>query len=187
MNFDEIRDQIIKDIESHAEWHEEVSRGKMFGFLIHEGGVLKAYSGQILGRSDWEGYVPAIYDYLQPNGYFKTHENEITSLNARIKEAEALLPKGKRSREVEMMKAERKECSQALQRWLFSKFIITSPPLTGFCPPITGEPKGVKPHSVATLKTPVAPGIVGALLFRHYGAVNCLRLHLGPICWRKRR
>ena len=144
MNFDEIRDQIIKDIETHAEWHEEVSRGKMFGFLIHEGGVLKAYSGQILGRSDWEGYVPAIYDYLQPNGYFKTHENEITSLNARIKEAEALLPKGKRSREVEMMKAERKECSQALQRWLYSKFIITSPPLTGFCPPITGEPKGVR-------------------------------------------
>lgn len=97
----------------------------MFGFLIYEGGVLKAYSGQILGRSDWEGYVPAIFDYLQPNGYFKTHEAEITLLNNKIKEAEALLPKGKRTREVEAMKAERKERSQALQRWLFSQ----APPL----------------------------------------------------------
>ena len=106
--FQTIRDEIISDIESHEEWREEVSRGKMFGFLIAEGGrVLKAYSGQILGRSDWEGYVPAIYDYLQPDGYFKTHEAEITELNRRIKEAEALLPKGKRSREVEEMKHER--------------------------------------------------------------------------------
>ena len=29
-------------------------------------------------------------------------------------------------------------------------------PLWGFRPPITGEPKGVTPHSVAALKTPVA-------------------------------
>ena len=173
-----IRDSIIKDIEAHAEWREEVSRGKMFGFMIveptpslpKEGGkslildfcpsgdegtggeyredilqssisssdaklrlqgknlqFLKAYSGQILGKSDWEGYVPAIFDYLQPDGYFKTHEAEITDLNHRIKEAEALLPKGKRSKEVEAMKQERKERSQALQRWLFSQFIITSP------------------------------------------------------------
>ena len=173
-----IRDSIIKDIEAHAEWREEVSRGKMFGFMIveptpslpKEGGkslildfcpsgdegtggeyredilqssisssdaklrlqgknlqFLKAYSGQILGKSDWEGYVPAIFDYLQPDGYFKTHEAEITLLNNRIKEAEALLPKGKRSKEVEAMKQERKERSQALQRWLFSQFIITSP------------------------------------------------------------
>ena len=29
-------------------------------------------------------------------------------------------------------------------------------PSWGFCPPITGEPKGGKPHSVAALKSPVA-------------------------------
>ncbi|MBR4651258.1 MAG: hypothetical protein IKO82_05845 [Prevotella sp.] len=128
MNFKTIRDEIIADVESHEEWREEVSRGKMFGFLIAEGGrVLKAYSGQICGRSDWEGYVPAIYDYLQPDGYFKTHEAEISELNRRIREAEAQLPKGKRTREVEEMKHERKERSQALQRWLFSQFTVTPP------------------------------------------------------------
>ncbi len=133
MNYKQIRDLIIKDIEAHAEWREEVNCGKMFGFLVYEDEdgkerFLKAYSGQILGRSDWEGYVPAIFDYLQPDGYFKTHEAEITALNHKIKEAEALLPKGKRTKEVEAMKQERKERSQALQRWLFSQFVITPPP-----------------------------------------------------------
>lgn len=47
-------------------------------------GYLAAYSGQIGGRSDWEGFVPAVFDYLQPNGYFKTHEADITELNHAI-------------------------------------------------------------------------------------------------------
>ena len=41
--------------------------GKMFGVLIVEKdgqlGYLAAYSGQIRGRSDWPGFVPAVYDY----------------------------------------------------------------------------------------------------------------------------
>ena len=32
-------------------------------------GYLAAYSGQIGGRSDWEDFVPAVFDYLQPDGY----------------------------------------------------------------------------------------------------------------------
>lgn len=62
--------------------------GKMFGVLIVESadglGYLAAYSGQIRGRSDWPGFVPAVYDYLQPDGYFKTNEAEITALNRDI-------------------------------------------------------------------------------------------------------
>lgn len=58
------------------DWQEEISRGKMFGVLIVERnepgqdtpqlGYLAAYSGQIGGRSDWEDFVPAVFDYLQP-------------------------------------------------------------------------------------------------------------------------
>ena len=52
-DIEEIKRQVIADIESHAEWREEVRRGKMFGFLITDSGeTLKAYSGQIQGRSD---------------------------------------------------------------------------------------------------------------------------------------
>ena len=99
----------MRDIASHAEWHEEVSRGKMFGFLLcrsteGEEQVLRAYSGQICGRSDWPGYVPAIFDYLQPDGYFKREEAEIVRLHH----------EGKPTR----------ERSIALQRWLFSQTML---------------------------------------------------------------
>lgn len=49
---------------------------------------LAAYSGQIGGRADWPGFVPAIVDYLQPGGYFKTHEAEISKLNHEIEALE---------------------------------------------------------------------------------------------------
>lgn len=74
------------------EWREEIDRGKMFGVLIvnkeGETGYLTAYSGQIGGRSDWDGFVPAVFDYLQPDGYFKTHEAEITRINHSVSQME---------------------------------------------------------------------------------------------------
>lgn len=45
---------------------------------------IAAYSGQVCGRADWPEFVPPVFDYLQPGGYFKTHEAEIVSLNADI-------------------------------------------------------------------------------------------------------
>lgn len=98
------------------EWQAEIAKGKMFGILLvsapneallyppsstlyplpstthHPSPTtyfLAAYSGQILNRSDWEGFVPAVYDYLQPGGYFKTHEAEVTDINAAIARLEA--------------------------------------------------------------------------------------------------
>lgn len=80
------------------DWQEEISRGKMFGVLIVERnklgqdtpqlGYLAAYSGQIGGRSDWEDFVPAAFDYLQPNGIFKIREAIISNMNLAIKEME---------------------------------------------------------------------------------------------------
>lgn len=80
------------------DWQEEIARGKMFGVLIVENvktdtdvpkwGYLVAYSGQIGGRSDWEDFVPAVFDYLQPDGYFKTHEAEISRINQSISHLE---------------------------------------------------------------------------------------------------
>lgn len=74
------------------DWKEEIGRGKMFGVLIVEKqsqiGYLAAYSGQIGGRSDWKDFVPAVYDYLQPDGYFKTHEAEISHINQSISRLE---------------------------------------------------------------------------------------------------
>ena len=71
----------------------EISQGKMFGVLVVQDslrdlGYLAGYGGQICGRSDWEGFVPAIFDYLQPKGYFKKKESEITSINRHIDQME---------------------------------------------------------------------------------------------------
>ena len=47
-------------------------------------GFLTAYSGQIGGREDWPWFVPAVFDYLQPTGYFKQEEARITAINHQV-------------------------------------------------------------------------------------------------------
>ena len=93
---------VCKELQSYLsereDWREEIDKGKMFGILIVENaktepgtpeiGYLAAYSGQIGGRSDWDDFVPAVFDYLQPDGYFKTHEAEISDINQRIRQLE---------------------------------------------------------------------------------------------------
>ena len=64
----------------------------MYGVLIVERngeiGYLQAYSGQI--ADEGEDFVPAVFDYLQPDGYFKIHEAEITQLNQKIAQLKSL-------------------------------------------------------------------------------------------------
>lgn len=86
--------ELQNELSQRNDWREEIDRGKMFGVLIVEAdnskiGYLRAYSGQIGGRSDWEGFVPAVFDYLQPDGYFKVHEAEISEMNQQIRQFEA--------------------------------------------------------------------------------------------------
>ena len=45
---------------------------------------LAAFSGSVGGRSIVEGFVPPIYDLLDPSGYFKEREAEISGLNEQI-------------------------------------------------------------------------------------------------------
>ena len=75
-----------------TEWKDELRGGKMFGVLVveHEGqtGYLAAFSGQLDGRADHDFFVPAVFDYLQPDGYFKTHEAEISRINQKITDIE---------------------------------------------------------------------------------------------------
>lgn len=86
---------------------EEIAKGKMFGILLYKektndccnkkgelqdacnhGGWLWAFSGQIGGRFLWPDFVPAVFDYLDEDGYFKTHEREISAINHKISELE---------------------------------------------------------------------------------------------------
>ena len=40
------------------------------------------------GREDWPWFVPAVFDYLQPDGYFKQEEARISAINQQVKELE---------------------------------------------------------------------------------------------------
>lgn len=74
-----------------TQWHSELKAGKMFGVLVAESpsgqlGYFAAFSGQLDGVARHDFFVPPVFDFLQPDGYFKTHEAEITAVNNKIKE-----------------------------------------------------------------------------------------------------
>ena len=120
---------VCKELQAYLaereDWKEEIDKGKMFGVLIVENaqpepgvseiGYLAAYSGQIGGRSDWDDFVPAVFDYLQPDGYFKTHEAEISDINQRIKQLEGNEHIKEAKSLIQQLQEERKQTIAAYQ------------------------------------------------------------------------
>ena len=75
-------------------WREELENGKMFGVLVVETadkeiGFLAAYSGILMGSNQHAYFVPPVYNLLDPNGFFKPEEAEISAINLRISDMEA--------------------------------------------------------------------------------------------------
>lgn len=71
------------------DWSEEISKGKMFGVLVVSSndnsiGFVAAYSGNIAHSNNHPYFVPPIYDLLQPDGFFKAEESNITAINNQI-------------------------------------------------------------------------------------------------------
>ena len=79
------------------------SEGKMLGVLLTDRGVLNAFSGLAGGLSVLEGFVPPIFDYSAPDGYFRRREAEISAMPDGI-------AKGRES--------------ARLQDWLFSRYEV---------------------------------------------------------------
>lgn len=74
-------------------WKEELAQGKMFGVLVvqteeGETGYLAAFSGILAGKNTHPFFVPPVYDLLQPQGFFKVEEEQISQINARIRRLE---------------------------------------------------------------------------------------------------
>lgn len=77
----------------------ELEAGKMLGVLIADGAdgvrhTLYAFSGQLgHGGFHYPGFVGPVFDYLQPDGHFKTHERDISRQNLDISRFETdILP-----------------------------------------------------------------------------------------------
>lgn len=82
-------------IASQKEWQEELALGKMFGVLVVEVpsdtttiAYLAAFSGNLAGKNVHSFFVPPVYDLLQPEGFFKIEEEQISAINARISKIE---------------------------------------------------------------------------------------------------
>lgn len=111
--------EVQRYIERQEEWQEEITQGKMFGVLVVKDsqnslGFLAAYSGQIAGRADWDFFVPAIFDYLKSDGYFKKKEQDIVGLNHEISKLEM---SGKISFIKKRQQDLRAEKDQAITTW----------------------------------------------------------------------
>lgn len=86
-------DEVQAYLRSREEWQDEIAAGKMFGVLVvqersGEIGFLAAFSGNLAGRNDHEYFVPAVYDMLQPDDFFRREEAEISAINRRITDIE---------------------------------------------------------------------------------------------------
>ena len=112
---------------NHPHWLPVLQEGKMFGILVVEKdgalGYLAAYSGQVDILDGDDFFVPPVFNYLSPDGYFKCEEAEISRINHNIimlENDEA----NNHSMAIDQLKMERKSRSQALQNWLFSHFVM---------------------------------------------------------------
>ena len=69
-----------------TQWADEIGEGKMFGVLVvtdtdNRPGFLAAFSGNILHSNNHPGFVPPIYDLLNPDGFFRAEEAQISAIN----------------------------------------------------------------------------------------------------------
>lgn len=79
------------------------SEGKMLGVLLTDRGSLEAFSGLAGGHAVLDGFVPPIFNYSDPSGYFKLREAEISAMSDGIAKSHA---------------------SARLQDWLFEQYRV---------------------------------------------------------------
>ena len=86
-------EEVQNYLSKQSDWQEELSQGKMFGVLIvqtEDGsiGYLTTFSGILAGKNIHPYFVPPVYDLLQPQGFFKIEEENISAINRRIRRLE---------------------------------------------------------------------------------------------------
>lgn len=81
---------VMQNIESDTRLSEAFSEGKMLGVLVCKDPdsesicYLAAFSGNVGGENHICGFVPPIFDLLNPSGHFRLREAEITDINNQI-------------------------------------------------------------------------------------------------------
>lgn len=106
---------VIQRLDKDESLSSAFSEGKMLGVLVvredskdssrQSIGYLAAFSGNVGGKSKIEGFVPPIYDLLDPDGEFKRREAGITEINKKIQDISS-------SDELALIKAELTEAER---------------------------------------------------------------------------
>ncbi len=117
-------DEVRAYVRSRNDWSGDVSAGKMFGVLVvltprHELGFVAAFSGLLAGRNCHEWFVPPVFDFLQPDDYFKQEEARICAIGRLMDET---ADEERRT----LLAEERRHRSMALQEWLFRQFRVNN-------------------------------------------------------------
>ena len=96
---------LIERIGSDESLRPLFAEGKMMGVLQTDAGFLYAFSGLAGGRAVIDGFVPPIYDYTDPEGYFRKTEARISAM-----------PDGE----------QKSRMSAELQDWLFHRYRVSN-------------------------------------------------------------
>jgi tRNA pseudouridine32 synthase/23S rRNA pseudouridine746 synthase len=113
-------DSVMASLRAQPQWQAELRCGKTLGVLIYEGGFLAAFSGTLGGQTRQEGFVPPVFDPMQPGSWFLKEEAVISAINARIEFLGH--PASAATEEECRLRCERKRRSRALQDWLFRQY-----------------------------------------------------------------
>jgi len=128
--------ELICKIDSSAELKEIFGEGKMMGILIVAGkdgcmSRLTAFSGIAGGKNFIGGFVPPIFDILDPEGHFKKEEAKIVEISRLIASASGetggTSVKGSEASgqsDLQTLKAKRKSMSEELQKWVFRQYKV---------------------------------------------------------------
>lgn len=87
-------DEVRRVVNEDERWRSDAEKGKMFGVLVvcdkaGECGFLAAFSGLLDGCNDHPFFVPAVFDFISPDSYFKREEGEISNINHLIENIKA--------------------------------------------------------------------------------------------------
>ena len=107
-------------LRERPQWQAELRCGKTLGVLLYEGGFLAAFSGTLGGQTRQEGFVPPVFDLMQPGSWFLEEEAAISAINARLDVLGH--PASEATEEECRLRCERKQRSRALQDWLFHQY-----------------------------------------------------------------
>lgn len=99
----EVREAAERFIRDVAPGIHGLAEGKMIGVLITDKGPFYSFSGTLGGRGTVNGFVPPIFDWTVPDGYFRRRESEISAMREG---------------------PEKSAASAALQGWLFGQYVV---------------------------------------------------------------